>query len=129
LSFKKPEMKIIVADDYYTNRLLVSEILKSLGHDFIIAENGRQALEALENNNDIDLVLMDLEMPVMNGVEAMRYIRDNLVYPKSNVPIVALTAHNPGSYIQEGQESGFNKLMGKPYSIDKIAELLEGFKS
>jgi len=122
-------MKIIVADDYYSNRLLVTEILKSLGHDFIIAENGRQALEALENNNDIDLVLMDLEMPVMNGVEAMRYIRDNLVYPKSNVPIVALTAHNPGSYIQEGQESGFNKLMGKPYSIDKIAELLEGFKS
>jgi len=129
LSFKKPEMKIIVADDYYSNRLLVTEILKSLGHDFIIAENGRQALEALENNNDIDLVLMDLEMPVMNGVEAMRYIRDNLVYPKSNVPIVALTAHNPGSYIQEGQASGFNKLMGKPYSIDKIAELLEGFKS
>jgi len=122
-------MKIIVADDYYSNRLLVTEILKSLGHDFIIAENGRQALEALENNNDIDLVLMDLEMPVMDGVEAMRYIRDNLVYPKSNVPIVALTAHNPGSYIQEGQESGFNKLMGKPYSIDKIAELLEGFKS
>jgi len=129
LSFKKLEMKIIVADDYYSNRLLVTEILKSLGHDFIIAENGRQALEALENNNDIDLVLMDLEMPVMDGVEAMRYIRDNLVYPKSNVPIVALTAHNPGSYIQEGQASGFNKLMGKPYSIDKIAELLEGFKS
>jgi len=121
-------MKIIIADDYYTNRLLVSEILKSLGHDFIIAENGQQALEALENNNDIDLVLMDLEMPVMNGFEAMRYIRDKLVYPKSNVPIIALTAHNPGSYIQEGQESGFNKLMGKPYSIDKIAELLESFK-
>jgi CheY-like chemotaxis protein len=122
-------MKIIIADDYYTNRLLVSEILKSLGHDFIIAENGQQALEALESNNDIDLVLMDLEMPVMNGVEAMRYIRDKLMYPKSNVPIIALTAHNPGSYIQDGQESGFNKLMGKPYSIDKIAELLDSFKS
>lgn len=122
-------MKIIIADDYYTNRLLVSEILKNLGHDFIIAENGRQALEALENNNDIDLVLMDLEMPVMNGVEAMRYIRDKFGYPKSKVPIIALTAHNPGSYIQEGHDSGFNKLMGKPYSIDKIAELLDSFKS
>lgn len=122
-------MKIIIADDYYTNRLLVTEILKNLGHDFIVAENGQQALEALENNNDIDLVLMDIEMPVMNGVEAMRYIRDKLVFPKSKVPIVALTAHNPGSYIQEGQESGFNKLMGKPYSIDKIAELLDSFKS
>jgi CheY-like chemotaxis protein len=122
-------MKIIIADDYYTNRLLVSEILKSLGHDYIIAENGKQALEALENNNDVDLVLMDLEMPVMNGIEAMRYIRDRLVYPKSNIPIIALTAHNPGMYIQEGQESGFNKLMGKPYSIDKIAEVLEFYNS
>ncbi|HLO57732.1 MAG TPA: response regulator [Bacteroidales bacterium] len=122
-------MKIIIADDYYTNRLLVSEILKSLGHDYIIAENGKQALEALENNNDVDLVLMDLEMPVMNGIEAMRYIRDRLVYPKSNIPIIALTAHNPGMYIQEGQESGFNKLMGKPYSIDKIAEVLEYYNS
>ena len=120
-------MKIIVADDYYTNRLLVAEILKSLGHDYIEVENGQQALEVLEQHNDIDLVLMDLEMPVMNGVEAMRYIREKLVYPKSNVPIVALTAHNPGMFIIDGQDSGFNKMMGKPYSIDKIAELLECF--
>ncbi len=120
-------MKIIVADDYYTNRLLVAEILKSLGHDYIEVENGQQALEVLEKCNDIDLVLMDLEMPVMNGVEAMRYIREKLVYPKSNVPIVALTAHNPGMFIIDGQDSGFNKMMGKPYSIDKIAELLECF--
>jgi CheY-like chemotaxis protein len=120
-------MKIIVADDYYTNRLLVSEILKSLGHDFIEVENGRQALDALEKNNDIDLVLMDLEMPVMNGIEAMRYIREKLEFPKSNIPIIALTAHNPGMFIEDCEGNGFNKLMGKPYSIDKIAELLEGF--
>ncbi len=122
-------MKIIVADDYYTNRLLVSEILKSLGHDFIVAENGQQALEALENNNDVDLVLMDLEMPVMNGVEAMKYIREKLVSPKCEIPIIALTAHNPGMFIEDCQGNGFNKLMGKPYSIEKIAELLDSFKS
>jgi CheY-like chemotaxis protein len=122
-------MKIIVADDYYTNRLLVSEILKSLGHDFIVAENGQQALEALENNSDVDLVLMDLEMPVMNGVEAMKYIREKLVSPKNEIPIIALTAHNPGMFIEDCQGNGFNKLMGKPYSIEKIAELLDSFKS
>jgi CheY-like chemotaxis protein len=122
-------MKIIVADDYYTNRLLVSEILKSLGHDFIEAENGQQALEALENNNDIDLVLMDLEMPVMNGVEAMRYIREKFVYPKKDIPIIAITAHNPGMFIEDCQGSGFNKLMGKPYSIEKIAEMLQDFSN
>jgi two-component system chemotaxis sensor kinase CheA len=120
-------MKIIVADDYYTNRLLVSEILKSLGHDFIEAENGKQALEALEQNNDVDLVLMDIEMPVMNGFEAMRYIREKLDFPKNDIPIIALTAHNPGMYSEDCTESGFNHMLGKPYSIEKIAELLEGY--
>jgi CheY-like chemotaxis protein len=120
-------MKIIVADDYYTNRLLVSEILKSLGHDFIEAENGQQALEALEKNNDIDLVLMDIEMPVMGGFEAMKYIREKLVYPKNDIPIIALTAHNPGMFVEDCSGSGFNQMLGKPYSVDKIAELLEGY--
>jgi len=120
-------MKIIVADDYYTNRLLVSEILRSLGHDSIEAENGQQALDALEKNNDIDLVLMDIEMPVMSGYEAMKYIREKLVYPKSNIPIIALTAHNPATILSEGSLSGFNQLLVKPYSINKIAELLAGY--
>lgn len=120
-------MKIIVADDYYTNRLLVSEIIKSLGHDFIGAENGLQALEALETNNDIDLVLMDIEMPIMSGFEAMRYIREKLDFPKNQVPIIALTAHNPGLFIEDCSLTGFNQLLVKPYSINKIAELLEGY--
>lgn len=121
-------MKIIVADDYKSNRLLVLEILWSLGHDCIEAENGRQALEALEKNNDVDLVLMDIEMPVMSGFEAMKFIREKLVYPKNNIPIVALTAHNPGMFIEECSEAGFNQMLVKPYSIDKIAEILEMYK-
>jgi two-component system CAI-1 autoinducer sensor kinase/phosphatase CqsS len=120
-------MKIIVADDYYNNRLLVSEILKNLGHDFIEAENGQQALDALEQNDDIDLVLMDIEMPVMSGFEAMKYIREKLVFPKKDIPIIALTAHNPGMFIEECSKSGFNQMLVKPYSIDKIAELLKGY--
>jgi len=120
-------MKIIVADDFYTNRLLVSEILKSLGHEYIEAENGKEALEALEKNNDIDLVLMDIEMPVMSGLEAMKYIREKLDHPKSDVPIIALTAHNPGMFVKDCSKAGFNQMLGKPYSIDRIAELLQGY--
>jgi CheY-like chemotaxis protein len=120
-------MKIIVADDYYTNRLLVSEILKNLGHEFIEAENGLQALEALEKNNDIDLVFMDIEMPVMSGLEAMRYIREKLEYPKNRIPIIALTAHTPGIFADEDRDKGFNQTLVKPYSIDKIGELLKGY--
>jgi CheY-like chemotaxis protein len=118
-------MKIIVADDYYSNRFLVSEILKSLGHEFIEVENGKQALEALERYNDIDLVFMDIEMPVMSGLEAMKHIRESFVYPKSNIPIIALTAHNPGIFAEDCTRQGFNQTLVKPYSIDKIAELLK----
>ena len=120
-------MKIIIADYYYTNRLLVSEILRTLGHEFIEAENGKQALEALKMNNDIDLILMDIEMPVMSGLEAMKYIRGNMEYPKNRVPIIALTAHNPGMFVEKSVLEGFDRMLVKPYSIDKIAELLEKF--
>jgi len=121
-------MKIIVADDYRSNRILVLEILRSLGHDCIEAENGQQALDALEKNDDVDLLLMDIEMPVMSGFEAMKHIREKLVYPKNNIPIIALTAHNPGMFIEECSETGFNQMLVKPYSIGKIAELLETYK-
>jgi CheY-like chemotaxis protein len=67
-------------------------------------------------------------MPVMSGLEAMIYIREKLISPKSNVPIIALTAHNPGMFIEECSEAGFNQMLVKPYSIDKIAELLETYK-
>jgi CheY-like chemotaxis protein len=120
-------MRIIIADDYYTNRLLVSEILVELGHECIEAENGQQVLHVLETNNDIDLVLMDIEMPVMNGVEAMHYIRENLLYPKNSVPIIALTAHSFNALNEDFSGEGFNRTLVKPYSIDKIAELLKTF--
>jgi two-component system chemotaxis sensor kinase CheA len=121
-------MKIIIADDFYSNRLLVSEILKDLGHELILAENGQEVLEIMKKNDDIDLILMDIEMPVMSGLEAMRQIRETLNYPKNAVPIIALTAHNQGMFPDESANEGFNGLLVKPYSINKIAELLETFR-
>jgi len=120
-------MKIIIADDYSTNRLLVTEILMELGHECFEAENGQQVLNVLEINKDIDLVLMDIEMPVMNGVEAMRYIREHLIYPQNSIPIIALTAHSFIALNEEFSGDGFNRTLVKPYSIDKIAELLKTF--
>jgi CheY-like chemotaxis protein len=121
-------MKIIIADDFYTNRLLVSEIIKFLGHELIEAENGKQVVEAIEKNSDIDLILMDIEMPEMSGLEAMKYIREKLYYPKCAIPIIALTAHNAGMLSDDFIIDGFDQLLYKPYSIDKIAEILENYK-
>jgi CheY-like chemotaxis protein len=119
-------LNIIIADDIFTNRLLLSEIIEDLGHKYIAVENGKEAVEALENNH-IDLVLMDIEMPVMNGLEATKYIREKCKPPKNNTPIVALTAHNPKIFFDDYKDVGFSQLLTKPYSVKKITELFEGF--
>jgi len=118
------KLNVIIADDIFTNRLLLSEIIEELGHSYICVENGQQAIKALENNK-IDLVLMDIEMPVMNGLEATKYIREKLPSPKCYTPVIALTAHNPKIFFDDYKDVGFNQLLTKPYSIKKITELFE----
>ncbi len=118
-------MKIIITDDIFTNRLLLSEVVSDLGHENLEAKNGREAIELLQKHDDIDLILMDIEMPVMNGLEAAKYIREQMPPPKNRIPIIALTAHNPKIFFDDYRDVGFDQLLTKPYSIQKITSLLE----
>ncbi len=120
------KLNIIIADDIFTNRLLLSEIIEDLGHTFITVENGKEAVDALLNNK-IDLILMDIEMPVMNGLEATRHIREKLSSPKCYTPVIALTAHNPKIFFDDFKDVGFDQLLTKPYSVKKISELFEDY--
>lgn len=120
-------MKIIITDDIFTNRLLLAEIIADLGHEHLLAENGKIAVELLQKHDDVDLILMDIEMPVMNGIETVKYIREKLPAPKNMLPVVALTAHNPKIFFNDFRDVGFNQLLTKPYSIQKITSILEGF--
>ena len=122
------KLKVVIADDIFTNRLLLSEIIEDLGHEYIAVENGKEAVQALVDN-DIDVVLMDIEMPVMNGLEATKYIREKLNKPKCFTPIIALTAHNPKIFFDDYKDVGFSQLLTKPYSVKKITQLLETFVS
>ncbi len=117
------KLSILIVDDIFTNRLLLSELIKTLGHDSHQAENGKEALEVFEKE-DIDLILMDIEMPVMNGIETCEHIRKNMSPGKSVVSIVALTAHNPNLFFEDFSDAGFDELLTKPYSLDKIIELI-----
>ena len=120
------KLNILIADDIFTNRLLLSEIIEDLGHNYIAVENGKEAVEALINN-EIDLVLMDIEMPVMNGLEATKYIREKCEFPKKYTHVVALTAHNPRIFFDDYKDVGFSQLLTKPYSVKKITDLFEDF--
>ena len=116
-------MKVLIVDDIYTNRLLLAEVLKSLDIEFDQAENGKEAIDAFEKIH-YDLILMDIEMPVMNGLETTKFIREEMSHPKNRVMIVALTAHNPQLFFEDFKDVGFDQLLTKPYSLDKLSELL-----
>lgn len=117
------EYKILIVDDIVINRILLAELIKKMGYKYSQASNGKEALEKLEVDQ-IDLILMDIEMPVMNGIETTRYIREKLTYPKSKMPIVALTAHNPDDFFETFEKAGFDDLITKPYLLDKISKTL-----
>ncbi|MGZ3899578.1 MAG: PAS domain S-box protein, partial [Bacteroidia bacterium] len=97
-------VKVLVAEDVALNQLLIQTLLKEFGFESTLAANGKIAVETLEKQN-FDLVLMDLQMPEMNGYEATRYIRDTL---KSDIPIIALTADVTTTDVEKCRAAGMN---------------------
>lgn len=114
-------LRILVVDDIYTNRFLLSELIRMTGNEAVLAENGERAIEILKNEQ-IHLIFMDIEMPVMNGIETTQYIRKEMESPLNTIPIIALTAHNPEIFFEDFSDVGFDELITKPYSIEKIKE-------
>jgi len=116
--------KILIVDDIFVNRLLLKEIVQKFCSKFYEAQNGREAIEIL-NREDLDVILMDIEMPIMNGIETTKYIREKILSPKKHVPIIALTAHNPLTFFNDFKDVGFNQLLTKPYSRDSLLNCLK----
>lgn len=117
-------IRILIVDDIFTNRLLLSELIKSTGNEVIQVENGEEAIEVLKKE-EIHLIFMDIEMPVMNGIETCNYIRNEMQFPLNAIPIIALTAHNPDLFFEDYADVGFDELITKPYSVEKIREKIK----
>lgn len=110
------ELQILVAEDNIVNRSLIGKLLNLYGWSSTIVEDGKQALDTLEQDHTFDLVLMDIRMPVMDGVEASKAIRQ-LPGASSQIPIIALTANALPADQQEYIAMGMNAVVPKP--IDK----------
>lgn len=115
--------RVLVVDDLFTNRFLLKELLRSLGYYFVMAENGKEAIECLQKET-FDIILMDIEMPVMNGLETTRFIRELMPAPINQITIVALTAHNPRLFFEDFKDIGFNNILTKPYSLQRVKDLI-----
>jgi len=116
-------LRILVAEDNAVNQLLISTLLKQLGHDVDLVENGREAVEQVQAV-PYDLVLMDIQMPEMDGTSATRQIRA-LGSKVSRIPIVALTANAMVEDRQAYLAAGMNDYLSKPIQAKQLSAVLE----
>jgi len=119
------ELSVLLVEDNDINRLYASSILKIWDCKIDIAENGYVALEKIKNGY-YDIILMDIQMPVMDGFEATQAIRAGLP-PKSQVPIIALTANATAKDIDRCLDSGMNDCIGKPFTPEELYDKLAPF--
>ncbi len=113
IQVKNQELIILVAEDEEYNRMYINELFSKTNFKIIEAENGKKAIELAQKNPEIDMVLMDIKMPIMDGNEAMKTIK----MEKPNLPIIALSAFAMESDKKEALGKGFDDYLTKP--IDK----------
>jgi len=117
--------RILLVEDDVRNIFALTRVLEPAGADLRIARNGREAVEAIEGaDGDIDLVLMDVMMPEMDGLEATRRIRAMGDRRRADTPIIALTAKAMPDDQQRCLQAGVNDYVSKPIDIDKLMSLI-----
>jgi len=119
---KKQSIRILLVEDNGTNQLLAMNILKKSGYNVDLAENGRQAVDAIAQK-PYDLVLMDIQMPEMDGFAATKKIR-SLELDWNTLPIIALTAHAMTGYREKCLEAGMNDYLSKPIKAAELVEMI-----
>jgi len=112
--------RILVAEDMEINREIIVSLLESTGIAIDTAENGLIALEMVRKNPPYDLILMDMRMPEMDGLEATRQIRKMPSYQQNKVPIIAITANVFTDDIEKCKQAGMDDHIGKPFELSLI---------
>jgi CheY-like chemotaxis protein len=120
---KKP-LRILLADDNAINRELTFRILSKRGHSVTMVPNGKKALEAL-TANDFDLILMDVQMPEMDGFEATAAIRRKEGVTGAHLPIIAMTAHAMKGDRERCLAAGMDGYISKPIQAEELLKMTE----
>ena len=124
MELKNKGLHILIAEDNLVNQKLAARLLEKQGHTSMIANNGREAVEAWETEA-FDAVLMDMQMPVMDGLEATREIRAKEQQLGKHVTIIAMTANAMTGDRERCLEAGMDEYIPKPVDVMKLVEVLE----
>ncbi|WEK20112.1 MAG: response regulator [Candidatus Pedobacter colombiensis] len=120
----RKRIKVLIVEDNAINQLLVIKLLQKHGYETTVAENGKVALRKY-TTADFDIILMDLQMPEMDGYETTIHIRDLKSY-KKDVPIVAMTAHTIKGEMEKCLSIGMNDYISKPFHANELYEKITG---
>ncbi|MCD8513456.1 MAG: response regulator [Nitrincola sp.] len=113
----------MLVEDNKVNQMVALGLLKKLGYECEVAINGLEALEKVQQQQ-FDLILMDMQMPVMDGLTATKKIRE-LDHPSSNTPIIAVTANAMAEDLKSCFEAGMNDHLGKPFNKQDLQDYIE----
>jgi CheY-like chemotaxis protein len=124
LTWKSPALNILLAEDNPINIQFIKAVLENFGHRVTLAENGKTALEKL-NASAFDLMLADIQMPVMNGIDALKVIRDFEQMSGQHLPVVALTAYALIGDREKYLAIGFDGYLSKPFTTRELVNELQ----
>ena len=113
---------VLVVEDFEDNRFMMRRLLEMSGYRVVEAVNGNQAVEMAESESP-DIILMDLSLPMLDGLAATRRIREQ--NGLARVPIVAVSAHDSADFHAEALAAGCNEYVTKPIDFDQLVQLLD----
>ncbi len=123
-------MRVLLAEDVDDNRLLIELFLKDANVELVMVENGKEAVEAVRSGRTFDLILMDIQMPVLDGYRATREIRSlEKANDRGRVPILALTAHALEEERRLTREAGCDDHLTKPIRKDELISIVERYRA
>lgn len=124
LGVGQKKLRVLVAEDNAVNQLLTKRLVENQGHSAVLVANGREALKALAEGT-IDLVLMDVQMPDMNGLEATAVIRQRERHTGAHLPIIAMTANAMQGDMELCLEAGMDAYVSKPINVSELYRAIE----
>jgi two-component system chemotaxis response regulator CheY len=115
-------MRALVVDDSRAVRMIIGQILREIGMEVFEAANGIEALEQLKRNPDLDLLLVDWNMPQMNGIDLVRAIRADRAFDAARILMV--TSESQGEQVMQALQAGANEYLMKPFNKDILVAKL-----
>jgi len=120
------ELKLLFVEDEVDLIKIISETLDKLNFNYLIANNGQDGLDKLAQHDDVDIIITDINMPIMTGVEMIESIRQNSHY--QDIEIVIMSAYTEKSIVDQVEKLGVKNYLYKPFDFIKFIDLISDIK-